>query len=144
MLAVLRPLYQCSTVDSSGWDKPGIKGKSSGHHEHRELRKGIGSSSVCSKEVSNIPIPPPIPVSIYPPRLPAHLKAPSRARTDRQMWIEEKIMELPGRFITASGSVEEKGRTRAELQEKIEKIKSLRESQWACGGKGEVPEDSID
>ncbi|KAJ8093692.1 hypothetical protein PM082_009552 [Marasmius tenuissimus] len=114
-------------------------------HSNAEKRSlavsSIGSSSVCSEDA---PIPPLIPVSIDSPRLPAHLKAPSRARTDRQMWIEEKIMELQGHFITASGSAEEKGRTRAKLQEKIEKVKSLRESQWACGGKGEVPEDLID
>ncbi|KAK1235080.1 hypothetical protein PQX77_001705 [Marasmius sp. AFHP31] len=61
-----------------------------------------------------------IPVSINSPLSLAHLKAPLRARTDRQMEIKLKLIELQGRSITAGGPEEEKIRTRAELQEKIE------------------------
>ncbi|KAK1234448.1 hypothetical protein PQX77_002352, partial [Marasmius sp. AFHP31] len=102
-----------------------------------------GTSSIGSEETSDIPIPPLIPVSIDPPPSPAQLKAPSRARTDRQMQIEQKIIELQGRFITAGGSVEEKIHMRAELQKRIEKIRDLSESEWAYGGEGGVPEHLI-
>ncbi|KAK1218993.1 hypothetical protein PQX77_018296 [Marasmius sp. AFHP31] len=99
-----------------------------------------------SEEASEIRIPPliPIPSSSYPPPSPLHLRTPSRARTDRQMQIEQKIIELQGRFITASGSGQEKVRTRAELKDRIERVKELRESAWAYGGKGDVPDDLID
>ncbi|KAK1235630.1 hypothetical protein PQX77_001135, partial [Marasmius sp. AFHP31] len=106
---------------------------------------GISSiSSAPSKEAPDIPKLPLILVSENPPLSPAHLKMPSRARTDRQMQIEEKIIELQGRFITASGSEGGKTQTRAELQERIEKLKALRESEWAHGGKGEIPEVLVD
>ncbi|KAL0061287.1 hypothetical protein AAF712_011905, partial [Marasmius tenuissimus] len=74
-----------------------------------------------------------------PPISPIYLQAPSRARTDRQMQIEEKIIKSQGGLITVSGSEEEKGRTRAELEQRIEKLKSLRDSEWAYGGKGDIP-----
>ncbi|KAJ8089921.1 hypothetical protein PM082_018499 [Marasmius tenuissimus] len=64
--------------------------------------------------------------------------------TDRQMQIEQKIFELQGLFSTANGSGEERSRTRAELKEKIEMMKNLRESEWAYGGNGEVPNILID
>ncbi|KAJ8093696.1 hypothetical protein PM082_009556 [Marasmius tenuissimus] len=83
-------------------------------------------------------------VSIYLPLSPDRSKTPLRARTDRQMQIEQKIIELQGRFITACGSMEEKSRVRAGLHEKIEKLKDLRESKWAYGGEGGIPEDLID
>ncbi|KAL0070323.1 hypothetical protein AAF712_002510 [Marasmius tenuissimus] len=68
----------------------------------------------------------------------------SRARTDRQMQIEQKILELQGRLIALSGPEGKKTRARAELQEKIQKVKDLRESEWAFGGKGELPDVLID
>ncbi|KAK1223539.1 hypothetical protein PQX77_013588 [Marasmius sp. AFHP31] len=63
---------------------------------------------------------------------------------DREMQIEQKIIELQGMFITASGTGEEKDRIRSELKERIEKVKDLRESEWAFGGEGEVPDVLID
>ncbi|KAJ8083613.1 hypothetical protein PM082_009488 [Marasmius tenuissimus] len=105
-----------------------------------------GKSEAHSDEGSKISIPPliPIPSSSNPPPSPLHLRTPSRARTDRQMQIEQKIIELQGRFITASGSGQEKIRTRAELKDRIERLKELRKSAWAYGGKGDVPDDLID
>ncbi|KAJ8093687.1 hypothetical protein PM082_009546 [Marasmius tenuissimus] len=93
---------------------------------------------------SDIPVLPLIPVQINPPVSPDYLKKPSRARTDRQMQIEQMIIELQGRFITACGSGEGKTRVRAGLHERIEKLKDLRESEWAYGGKGEIPQVLID
>ncbi|KAL0573189.1 hypothetical protein V5O48_008761 [Marasmius crinis-equi] len=71
--------------------------------------------------------PPLIPISSSP----TPFRTPSRARTDRQMLIEQKILELQGRLITAQGSDQEKTRVRAMLKERIEKVKELRESDWA-------------
>ncbi|KAJ8093699.1 hypothetical protein PM082_009559 [Marasmius tenuissimus] len=105
---------------------------------------GISGMGPVSSEVSKVPIPPPIPISANPPPSPAHSRTPSRARTDRQMQIEQKILELQGLFITVHGSVEEKNRVRADLQERIENLKGIRESEWAYGGKGEVLEDLRD
>ncbi|KAJ8093711.1 hypothetical protein PM082_009571 [Marasmius tenuissimus] len=97
-----------------------------------------------SSEASNVLTPPLVPLSINPPPSPAHLGAPSRARTDQQMQIEQKIMELQGRSITVGGSAEEKNRVRADIRERIDKLKGFRESEWAYGRKGEVPEGLID
>ncbi|KAJ8093741.1 hypothetical protein PM082_009601 [Marasmius tenuissimus] len=80
------------------------------------------------------------PVSVHPSSSPAHVQSPSRARTDRQMQIEEKIIELQGRLIAVSGSGQGSVRTRAELEQRIEEVKDLRESEWAYGGEGEVPD----
>ncbi|KAK1218531.1 hypothetical protein PQX77_018789, partial [Marasmius sp. AFHP31] len=104
---------------------------------------GIPGLGVVSSEDSNFSKPPLVPLPFNPPPSPAHLKAPSRARTDQQMKIELKIMELQSRYITVGGAREERNRARADLQERIEKIKGLRESEWAYGGKGEVPESLI-
>ncbi|KAJ8089896.1 hypothetical protein PM082_018474 [Marasmius tenuissimus] len=105
----------------------------------------VSSTTVASYEAaSEISIPPSILVSINPAPSPAYLGMPSRARTDRQMQIEQKIFELQGLFITANGSGEEKSRTMTELKERIEKVKDLRESEWAYGGNGEVPNILID
>ncbi|KAL0573188.1 hypothetical protein V5O48_008760 [Marasmius crinis-equi] len=71
--------------------------------------------------------PPLIPISSSP----TPFRTPSRARTDRQMLIEQKILELQGRLITAQGSEQEKSRVRAMLKERIEKVKEFRESDWA-------------
>ncbi|KAL0571327.1 hypothetical protein V5O48_010638 [Marasmius crinis-equi] len=74
---------------------------------------------------------------------PTALRSPSRARTDRQMLIEQKILELQGQLITAKGSEQEKTRVRAMLRERIEKVSELRESDWALheGNTGDdVPE----
>ncbi|KAJ8083618.1 hypothetical protein PM082_009493 [Marasmius tenuissimus] len=76
-------------------------------------------------------LPMPIPVG-------ADLETPYRGRTDRQMQIEQKIIELQGRLITASGH-EESG-TRAELMGRIEKLKDLRESGWAYGAREKIPD----
>ncbi|KAK1220504.1 hypothetical protein PQX77_016725 [Marasmius sp. AFHP31] len=123
-------VYSRTSAGTQTLAASGISGKSEAHFE----------------EGSEIPIPPliPIPSSSYPPPSPLHLRTPSRARTDRQMQIEQKIIELQGRFITASGSGQEKVRTRAELKDRIERVKELRESAWAYGGKGDVPDDLID
>ncbi|KAL0564873.1 hypothetical protein V5O48_017165 [Marasmius crinis-equi] len=74
---------------------------------------------------------------------PTHFRSPSRARTDRQMLIEQKILELQGQLITAKGSEQEKSRVRAMLRERIEKLEELRKSGWALSegnGGGDVPE----
>ncbi|KAJ8089913.1 hypothetical protein PM082_018491 [Marasmius tenuissimus] len=84
------------------------------------------SGRIAASRVPNV-IAPLIPVSINPTSSPAHLRVPSRARTDRQMQIEQKIFKLQALFITANGSGE-KSRTRAELKERIDKVKDLRES----------------
>ncbi|KAL0070329.1 hypothetical protein AAF712_002516 [Marasmius tenuissimus] len=102
------------------------------------------TSTASLEKTPDVPILPLIPVLINPLQSLSQLTAPSRARTDRQMQIEQKIIELQGRYITASGSGEEKGRTRAELKERIEKAKELRESEWAYGGEGEVPSALLD
>ncbi|KAL0059014.1 hypothetical protein AAF712_014283 [Marasmius tenuissimus] len=104
-----------------------------------------GVSTAYTEGASDIPkVPPLMPIAGSPiPSLP-HFQAPFRAKTDRQMQIERRIIELQGRFITASGSEQERGRTRAELKDKIERVQQLRESQWAYGGKGEVPDVLID
>ncbi|KAJ8083614.1 hypothetical protein PM082_009489 [Marasmius tenuissimus] len=104
-----------------------------------------GVSTAYTEGASDIPkVPPLMPIAGIPtPSLP-HFQVPFRAKTDRQMQIEQRIIELQGRFIAASGSEEEKGRTRAELKDKIERVQQLRESQWAYGGKGEVPDVLID
>ncbi|KAL0057252.1 hypothetical protein AAF712_016114 [Marasmius tenuissimus] len=71
------------------------------------------------------------------------LRSPSRARTDRQMQIEKKIFELQGRLITVAGAGQEKTRAREALREKIDKVKQLKDSDWALqegpGSGGEVP-----
>ncbi|KAJ8090093.1 hypothetical protein PM082_018673 [Marasmius tenuissimus] len=71
------------------------------------------------------------------------LRSPSRARTDRQMQIEKKVFELQGRLITVTGSGQEKTRAREALREKIDKVKQLKDSDWALqegpGSGGEVP-----
>ncbi|KAL0564872.1 hypothetical protein V5O48_017164, partial [Marasmius crinis-equi] len=77
------------------------------------------------------------------PVSPAPFQSPSRARTDRQMLVEQKILELQGRLITAKGSKQEKTRVRAMLRNRIEKVKELKESDWALhkGNTGDdVPE----
>ncbi|KAJ8093729.1 hypothetical protein PM082_009589 [Marasmius tenuissimus] len=102
------------------------------------------TSASSSEKASDTSILPLIPVSINQLPSVSQSTTPSRARTDRQMQIEQKIIELQGRYITASGSGEEKGRTRAELKERIEKAKELRESEWAYGGEGEVPSALLD
>ncbi|KAJ8093727.1 hypothetical protein PM082_009587 [Marasmius tenuissimus] len=100
---------------------------------------GISSTSAASSDgESDTFVTSLIPVSISSRWSPTPLREPSRARTDRQMQIEQKIIELQGRFITASRT--EENRRKAELQERIEKVKDLRESEWAYGGKGEMPE----
>ncbi|KAJ8093723.1 hypothetical protein PM082_009583 [Marasmius tenuissimus] len=106
---------------------------------------GISSmSAVSSAEAPHIPIPPLTPVSLNSPPSSAHLRVASRARTDRQMQIEEKVIELQRRFITTDGTDKERDGTREELQERIERVKGLRESEWAYGGEGEVPEALVD
>ncbi|KAK1223540.1 hypothetical protein PQX77_013589 [Marasmius sp. AFHP31] len=102
------------------------------------------TSAASSEKASNIPILPLIPVSINPLPSLSQSTIPSQGITDRHMEIEQKIIELQGRFITASGSGEEKARTRAKLKERIEKVKELRESEWAYDGGGEVPDVLID
>ncbi|KAJ8093706.1 hypothetical protein PM082_009566 [Marasmius tenuissimus] len=104
----------------------------------------ISGKSAASSNVALDIAPSLIPVSINSPLSPFNFQVPSRARTDRQMQVEEKIIEVQGRLIVVGGSEEKKGRTRAMLLERIEKLKDLRESVWANGGKGEVPEALID
>ncbi|KAL0569830.1 hypothetical protein V5O48_012129 [Marasmius crinis-equi] len=80
-----------------------------------------------------------VPTSGSPPLF----RSPSRARTDRQMLIERKILELQGRLITAEGSEQEKTRVRGMLRERIEKVNELRESDWALhegSAGGDMPE----
>ncbi|KAJ8090808.1 hypothetical protein PM082_024989 [Marasmius tenuissimus] len=67
-----------------------------------------------------------------------------RARTDRQMQIEQKVLELQGRFIASDVPKADKDRTRAELQERIQKVEDLRESEWAYGEEGKIPDVLID
>ncbi|KAL0564494.1 hypothetical protein V5O48_017551 [Marasmius crinis-equi] len=74
---------------------------------------------------------------------PARFRSPSRARTDRQMLIERKILELQGLLITAEGSEQEKTHVRGMLRERIEKVNELRESDWALhegSAGGDMPE----
>ncbi|KAL0570292.1 hypothetical protein V5O48_011669 [Marasmius crinis-equi] len=84
--------------------------------------------------------PPPL---IPTPSSPTPFQTPSRARTDRQMLIEQKILELQGHLITAKWSEQEKTRLRAMLKKRIEKVKELRESDWALhegNSGGDMPE----
>ncbi|KAJ8089928.1 hypothetical protein PM082_018506 [Marasmius tenuissimus] len=57
-------------------------------------------------------------------------------------WAEDNLAS--GLFITENGYGEEDSRTRAELKERIEKVKDLRESEWVYGGSEEVPNILID
>ncbi|KAJ8093730.1 hypothetical protein PM082_009590 [Marasmius tenuissimus] len=107
-----------------------------------QAASAVSFSTTSSQGTSGIPILPL--VSLTPPLSPFHLRSPSRARTDREMQIEQKIIELQGMFITAIGTGEEKNRTRSELKDRIEKVKDLRESEWAFGGEGQVPDILID
>ncbi|KAG7087135.1 hypothetical protein E1B28_013115 [Marasmius oreades] len=65
-------------------------------------------------------------------------RSASGARTDRQMQIEQKIIELQSRLITASPS------EKKELRERVERLTQLRDSDWASrrdgDGSDEVPE----
>ena len=117
--------------------------------QKRPLESALSrTSTVESGGASRIPIPPLIPVSSNhhdpPSPAPVPLQTLSRARMNRQVRIEQKIIELQERFITARGSNEEKARRRAELKERIDKVKKLRESSWAYGAEGEVPTDLVD
>ncbi|KAF9264415.1 hypothetical protein L218DRAFT_998770 [Marasmius fiardii PR-910] len=59
----------------------------------------------------------------------------SRARTDRQMQIEQKILDLQSQLIKASAS------EREHLRGRIEKLKDLEDSPWAYEKDGdELPE----
>ncbi|KAJ8089527.1 hypothetical protein PM082_014783 [Marasmius tenuissimus] len=73
-------------------------------------------------------------------QLPRDYQQRPRARTDRQMQIEQKVIELQGRFVAAGGSEQEESGLKAALKNQIETVKVLRESEWAYGGKGEVPD----
>ncbi|KAK1220503.1 hypothetical protein PQX77_016724 [Marasmius sp. AFHP31] len=104
-----------------------------------------GVSTAYTEGELDIPkVPPLMPIAeSLTPSLP-HFQAPFRPKTERQMQIEQRIIALQSRFIVASGSGQDKVRTRAELKDKIERVKELRESAWAHGGKGEVPDVLID
>ncbi|KAK1218992.1 hypothetical protein PQX77_018295 [Marasmius sp. AFHP31] len=104
-----------------------------------------GVSTAYTEGELDIPkVPPLMPIAeSLTPSLPP-FQAPFRPKTERQMQIEQRIIELQSRFIVASGSGPDKVRTRAELKDKIERVKELRESAWAHGGKGEVPDVLID
>ncbi|KAK1228262.1 hypothetical protein PQX77_008699 [Marasmius sp. AFHP31] len=113
----------------------------SGSSLYTRSSAGISSTSASFSDAASVITAQSLtPVSARPPPSPAHVQSPSRARTDRQMQIEEKIIELQGRLIGTSGPGPEQSQMRAELEQRIEKVKDLRESEWAYGGEGEVPD----
>ncbi|KAJ8083617.1 hypothetical protein PM082_009492 [Marasmius tenuissimus] len=99
----------------------------------------FGRSEPGSEGVSEVPMLPLIPVSSNLTLSTPEPRTPFRAMTDRQMEIEQKIIKLQGRLITTSGPGQEKSRMRAELMNRIEKLKTLRQSDWAYGSEGKVP-----
>ncbi|KAK1221300.1 hypothetical protein PQX77_015892 [Marasmius sp. AFHP31] len=99
----------------------------------------LGTSTAISDDTSEVPMLPLIPISSNLTLSSPEARAPFRAMTDRQMEIEQKIIELQGRLIATSDPGQDKSRMRAELMGRIEKVKNLRESDWAYGAGGKVP-----
>ncbi|KAK1221814.1 hypothetical protein PQX77_015367, partial [Marasmius sp. AFHP31] len=75
----------------------------------------LGTSTAISDDTSEVPMLPLIPISSNLTLSSPEARAPFRAMTDRQMEIEQKIIELQGRLIATSGPGQDKSRMRAEL-----------------------------